>query len=199
MVWKGDFGLFMVFGFGEFDGSDALGRTGESRFQFGNAVRVNRAGMTATGGADIKRLLGGSGGSRLRIDGEENMVHRLALGGLGSDAIAVREVAIASRQRAAIIQVNAAVLDGLHIDQLAVDELRARERLGISPQEEAVASSHGNILGLEDLKARRVLFGVDDDGLAVVPPHRQKSIQMPRDGHMFIAGKELRLASENQH
>ncbi len=75
-------------------------------------IGENLAAFAPTRNADVKLFLI-DGGQRTRRRDNQNFIHRLALGGVRRDGVAVRERAIIGRNHPAIGQQNGIALNGL--------------------------------------------------------------------------------------
>ena len=91
-------------------------------------VSENLTAFASARDTDVKLFLM-DGGQRTRRRDDQHFIHRLALGGVRGDGVAVRERALFFRNDPAIGQHERATLNGLHFHQLAIHKFLLRVRL----------------------------------------------------------------------
>ena len=110
---------------GEFEGGLAGGGAGDALAQEFPVIGKNAASLAAPGNGDVKLLAAdsaeGAGGSQ-----QEDLINSLALRGVGSDGVAVRELAIVGRKNSAIGKRDGAggVFDTLYFHNLPIHQTR---------------------------------------------------------------------------
>ena len=108
----------------DFNGGQPRAGMGDVRTQQFSIIGENLAALAPARNADVKLFLI-DGGQRTRRRDDQNFIHRLALGGMGRDGVAMRECAIIFRNHPAIGQHNRIALNRPHLDEFAIDKLLA--------------------------------------------------------------------------
>jgi hypothetical protein len=92
--------------------------------------------------------------------GEQDVIYRLALGGVGSDRIAAHELAVGLVQRPTVRQGDASIRVNLFDrDQFAIDHLAPVRGVAIGLQLQPVAAGQGQFLGLANREPVKVFEG----------------------------------------